>query len=154
MHAHLTLALIGGFWPYITPPPHGSGRATGDSPLILLGAIVYKLSLGLTPGAFAFMAIGFNSSILGAFPLPVSLDYFGMPGCWIYHDTAHTLLSFCTAPSGGFHDGELRGLPEVVPDLVEVPSDDGAEQALGKLNHWAFSRRYGPDAPQLRHLTA
>ncbi len=39
MLTHRTLALIGGFWPYITPPPHGSGRATGDSPLILLGAI-------------------------------------------------------------------------------------------------------------------
>ncbi len=99
------------------------------------------------PGAFAFMAIGFNSSSLGAFPLPVSLDYFGMPGCWIYHDTAHTLLSFCTAPSGGvaLHSLAIPNVPALVGGHVylEAWADAPGVNSFGAISSNAIDLMLG-----------
>ena len=48
---------------------------------------------------FSLMAIGFSKTTIGAFSLPLPLDGIGMPGCWLYNDTAHRLGEFCT-PTG------------------------------------------------------
>jgi len=53
------------------------------------------------PGAFSAMSIGFSAASLGAFPLPLSMDGFGLTGCWLYHDAAYSVFDACSMPVAG-----------------------------------------------------
>lgn len=65
---------------------------------------------------FSLMAIGFSKTAIGAFSLPLPLDGIGMPGCWLYNDTAHRLGEFCT-PTGAASSRFDLALP-LQPTLV------------------------------------
>jgi hypothetical protein len=48
---------------------------------------------GVAPNAVAVgMSLGFTNSFVGPFPLPLPLDFAGMPGCTLYHDAAFAFL--------------------------------------------------------------
>jgi hypothetical protein len=89
------------------------------------------------PGAFAFMAIGFSATTLGAFPLPIALDFQGMPGCWIWHDAAYTLTSSCSAPSGGtaLHSITIPNVPAFIGGhaYLEAWADAPGANAFGAV---------------------
>jgi hypothetical protein len=48
---------------------------------------------GVAPTALAVgMSLGFTNTFVGPFPLPLPLDFAGMPGCTLYHDAAFAFL--------------------------------------------------------------
>jgi probable HAF family extracellular repeat protein len=73
---------------------HAFGVGCGQPALAIVPAANSRPLLSSTqltvvsnvPGSAAFMAIGLSNAYLGAFPLPMLLDAYGLPGCVLYHD--------------------------------------------------------------------
>jgi hypothetical protein len=53
------------------------------------------------PTFYAAMALGFSSTSIGSLTLPLALDLFGMPGCYLYHDISIDLAEFCSPTGSG-----------------------------------------------------
>jgi hypothetical protein len=64
----------------------------------LLGTTQFT-NVSNVPGT-AFMAVGLSMAAIGPLLLPLALDGFGMPGCWLYQDCVD-LAEPCTALSPG-----------------------------------------------------
>ncbi len=48
------------------------------------------------PFALSYVAVGLSGTSYGPFALPLPLDGFGLPGCFLYHDAALTAHGHCT----------------------------------------------------------
>ena len=53
------------------------------------------------PVSIAFMGVGFSNASVGPFSLPLSLDGYGMLGCWLYHDMSVTAFDPCPLGAPG-----------------------------------------------------
>jgi phosphodiesterase/alkaline phosphatase D-like protein len=75
----------------------------GQRPLI--GATQLTDVVNVPVGSTAFMAVGASATSLGAQPLPLALDAFGLPGCLLYHDLLYGFANPCaaTGPASARH---------------------------------------------------
>jgi phosphodiesterase/alkaline phosphatase D-like protein len=67
----------------------------------LLGTTQQTDVVYVPAGSSAFMAVGGSSTSLGALPLPLALDAFGLPGCLLYHDLLYGFANPCAATGPG-----------------------------------------------------
>lgn len=91
----------------LTASAHSYGTGCGSPPLRLTPALGTRPLLGsiqivdLTnlPSNPAFLALGFSNTLVGATPLPMSLDPYGLTGCLLLQDCQLSFMESCS-PTG------------------------------------------------------
>jgi hypothetical protein len=73
----------------------------------------------------AFMSVGLSDTAIGTFPLPLALDGFGLPGCWLYQDCIDVAEPCAFQSPGAARHG------------IAVPNDIGLLGIRVYLQAWA-----------------
>jgi hypothetical protein len=63
------------------------------------------------PFFFSAMSVGLSNSTVSGTPLPLSLDAFGLTGCYLYHDTVLGLALPCNLVGPGLAAFDLQVPP-------------------------------------------
>jgi hypothetical protein len=84
---------------------------------------------------FAAMAIGFSNNSVGALLLPLALDSYGMPGCYLYHDISVDLAAICARWYSGFDTNTLLIPPNnaLLGVVLYLQAWSGTNQNAGGL---------------------
>jgi hypothetical protein len=82
------------------------------------------------PVSFAAMAIGFSNTSIGTLGLPLALDSWGMPGCYLYHNARIVLCGLCS-PTG---NGQSR-------HALPIPGNNALLGVIVYLQAWSATNQ-------------
>jgi hypothetical protein len=133
---------LGETWEYVGFPGAAAvfGSGCGNPPLMLSPVAASRPVINATgqalltnvPSAVAFVAIGLSTTSLGAFPLPLALAGFGVPGCALLHsaEVAAQPVTF-TGPGAAVF-------------ALQLPNQPGLIGLCIYLQAWAFAPSANP----------